>query len=128
MKLSDNHSCDSFAEGKHIGVPEISILHEVTEHSLKLLRETAQRIAALVQTSNEAWDITKIDSLSPLRLHCVYRAAITLAWMATEQNAEQYITGKNNCLGFLQRANARWKAAGNQPKISPSHSTFTNYV
>lgn len=112
MKLSNHHSCDSFTEGTPLEVEAVPIAHACTERSLHIMKETSGQVVYFVQILEQRVLVSGMHSLSPLVLHCIYRAAIALSWMAKESNEEKYATGKLICIGMLERADARWKAAG----------------
>jgi hypothetical protein len=112
MKLSDHHSCDSFAEGTPLEVEAVPVARECTQRSLDLMKETSEQVVYFVQILEQRMLVSGIHNLSPLVIHCIYRAAIALAWMAKETNEERYVTGKLICTGMLVKLDARWKVAG----------------
>jgi hypothetical protein len=112
MKLSDYRSCESFSEGRPLGIEEVPVARECTKLSLHIMKETSRQVVYFVQILEEHQLVSGLHSLSPLVLHCVYRAAIALSWMAKETNEEQYATGRLICVRMLEKADARWKVAG----------------
>ena len=112
IKLGENHSCDSFTGGRQMSVEEIPITRQVTELSLHIVKETAQRIVVFMQVLNEDLPVSDLSELCPLLFHCVYRTAVTMSWMTSQGHGEQCKAGEKICLNFLRRADARWKAAG----------------
>lgn len=113
MKLCDHHSCDSFADkGMPIEAELVPLLRECTEQALQMMKETSMKIAMFVQTLDQKLIFPGTERVSPLVLHCIYRGAISLSWLAMETGDEQYLIGKSACKRVLQKINARWKAAG----------------
>jgi hypothetical protein len=123
MKISDFHSCDSSPEGKSPVGEDIPIARECTALALTMLRENACQIVRFVEILEQHFS-GSIEALSPLVLHCIYRACATFVWMALERNDGQYAAGKAICVGMLRRANHRWKAAGNAFKTLVFHSAI----
>lgn len=119
MKLSECHSCDLFPEGKQLTGEAIPIYRECTSLSITILRETACQIVRFVEILEQHFLDSGIGALSPLVLHCIYRACAVLAWMALERNSGEYAAGKAMCVEILCRFNLRWKAAGNTFNIFP---------
>lgn len=112
MKISDFHSCDSSPKDKQLVGDAIPIARECTARALTMLRENACQIVRFVEILEQHFS-GSVEALSPLVLHCIYRACAALVWMALERNGGQYAAGKAICVGMLRRANLRWKAAGN---------------
>lgn len=129
MKLSDHHSCDSFAtNGKgSLDMDAMALAREITRRCQEIMTETITRIASFVQLLQQSLGQMSEDAasgLSPLFLHCIYRATLAFAWMgsaSSPQVAEQYTIGKMACMELLQLSDVKWKTAG---KSIPILTTF----
>jgi hypothetical protein len=128
MKLCENHSCDGFAEDADplnlshsvetkVRMSEsVSIMQECTERSLQMLKETSLKIISFAEKVEQHVSLLGVEKISPFVLHCIYRAMITLSWLAFETGDQKYTPGKLMCQRLLQRIDVRWKAAGKVPR------------
>ncbi|KAH8691530.1 hypothetical protein BGW36DRAFT_54062 [Talaromyces proteolyticus] len=116
MKVSEFHSCDSFAKEKPLDAGAFALARQCTAKAVLIMKQTAAQIISFVQVLNESLLLEErnLPTLSPLFFHCVYRAAAALTWVSSETSGaerEQYIHGISLCVEILQRAEARWKSA-----------------
>lgn len=112
MKLSDHHSCDSFDDDQPLAIGAAALFRECMERSIINMKENSAAVVSFAQMLVKQAQVSGLECISPLVLHCVYRASVALSWMAMESGDEQYITGKAICEKALQIMDARWKAAG----------------
>jgi hypothetical protein len=112
MKLSDHHSCESFDDGKPISIETATLFRECMDRSIINTKENCAIVVSFAQILMEQTKISGLECLSPLVLHCLYRASVALSWMAMESGDEQYIAGRAICEETLRMICARWKGAG----------------
>lgn len=112
MKLSDHHSCESFDDGQPISIETAALFRECMDRSIIKTKENCAIVVSFAQILMEQTKVSGMGCLSPLVLHCLYRASVALSWMAMESGDEQYIAGRTICKETLQMVCARWKGAG----------------
>lgn len=125
--VRDRHEVED-NDGESMSVKETFTSRQVTELSLYILRETTQRDAAFVHVLEETPIGIDLNTICLLTFHCIYRAAITLSWIATQGDHEQYVERKIACLVFLRRAGSGWKAAGTTLKVEHLFWLTTDYM
>ncbi|PYI07086.1 hypothetical protein BO78DRAFT_444274 [Aspergillus sclerotiicarbonarius CBS 121057] len=112
LKLSDSHSCDSFPEEKSFDISAAPIMRQCTDISLQIMKRVSTEIVSMVQMMDRHVQAKEADQFSPLELHCIYRAAATMAWMGLNTGDEQYMIGKGICIEWLGFMSSRWRTAG----------------
>jgi hypothetical protein len=85
MKLCEHHSCDSFVdEGVPVEPELVPLIRECTENAYQIMKETSIKITLFAQTLELQLMFSGTERISQLVLHCIYRDAITLSWLAAE--------------------------------------------
>jgi hypothetical protein len=114
MKLHKNHLCNSFRQDLESGTDNqlASRIRECTEGSYHTLQDISLRIVTFGQSLERHIVVSGIERLSPLALHCLYRAAFWLSYLVTATGENRFITGRLICNRVLETINLRWKAAG----------------
>jgi hypothetical protein len=129
MKLTDYHSCDSFVERRagvgektsiQLSMADLGIARECTERSLQIMKETMMRIVTFVNVITHHRSQSQNEPLSPLILHCIYRATCALEWMGDEvsgctgspEEAARFRDGRRMCETMLREMQWRWRGAG----------------
>lgn len=112
MKLHKDRLSDSFIQGltninESTGSQLASRIRKCTEKSYQALRtvDFAQSLERRIMVS-------RVDKLSPLVLHCVYRAAFWLSHLAAATREERFLAGRSICDRVLKALSLRWKVAG----------------
>jgi hypothetical protein len=142
MKLADYHSCDLFIErrvrpsvesglagsigtgvggiettSRSLSMADLGIARDCTERCIQIMKETMVRIVQFIEIFI---DHTRDQAvLSPLIIHCIYRATCALEWMTDEtsgmagdpEEVRTFREGGNLCKEVLNRIEARWKVA-----------------
>lgn len=89
-------------------------MKECTDISLRIMKEVATEIVSLVQLMDRHAQANGVGGLSPLELHCVYRAALIISWMGHNTGDEGYMVDKSICTRWLEKMKRRWQTAGEQ--------------
>lgn len=112
MKLDGNHTCDSYDDDQPPPIEEVDILRECMAHGIIKIKEDCIKVVYFAEALLKQVRVSGSESISPLVLYCIYRAAIALSWCENESGEEQYASGKAICEELLRTMNTRWKAAG----------------
>ncbi|KAH8810901.1 fungal-specific transcription factor domain protein [Xylogone sp. PMI_703] len=112
LKLSGYHICDSFDDGEPPPMETAVVFRECMERSIINMKEDCARTAYFAEMFLKTVDTFTISTLSPMVLHCIYRASITLSFISLESGDERYKAGRDICKKALQMMHSRWKAAG----------------
>lgn len=96
MKLHKNHLCDSFRHEQDNIDPQLaSRIRECTERSYYALRDTSLQILNFAQSLERHIVVSRIEKFSPLVLHCLYRGAFWLSYLATSTGEERFFIGRS---------------------------------
>jgi hypothetical protein len=90
----------------------VSRIRESTNGSYHALRETSLQILNFTQSLERHIVASGIEMLSPFVLHCLYRAAFWISYLAASFGEERFIVGRSIFDRVLRTINLRWKAAG----------------
>ena len=114
MKLHKNFLYYSFRPGfvDKADSQLASRIHEHTERSFNTMRDTSLQALNLAQSLERNIVISGIDKLSPLVLHCLYRAAFWLSYLAATNGEDRFVIGRSILDRVLKALSLRWKAAG----------------
>ncbi|OJJ35901.1 hypothetical protein ASPWEDRAFT_183896 [Aspergillus wentii DTO 134E9] len=113
LKLANNHACDMLTEESQCLEPDIAPrVRECMQKCLNTIKDVAGRVLLFSQNLGQILSQNRLDSVSPLVLHCIYACAVDLSWMALETENEEYTAGKLACVEILRTISSRWKVAG----------------
>ena len=114
FKLHKNFLYNSFHQGfVDKGDPQLaSRIREYTEGSFNTMRDTSLQALDLAQSLERQILVSGVDKLSPLVLHCLYRAAFWLSYLAATNREDRFVIGRSILDRVLKAISPRWKAAG----------------
>ncbi|RFU33261.1 hypothetical protein B7463_g3044, partial [Scytalidium lignicola] len=87
-------------------------IREYTERSLNTMRDASLQALDLAQELERRVVVSGVDKLSPLVMHCLYRAAFWLSYLAGVNREERFIIGRSIIDRVLKALSSRWKIAG----------------
>ncbi|KAH8803327.1 fungal-specific transcription factor domain protein [Xylogone sp. PMI_703] len=112
MKLDGHHTCDSYDDDRPVPIETAAVFRESMDRAIIKIREDSTRVVYFVESLMNQIRDSGLDGISPLVMHCVYRAAVALSFGANESEERHYINGQAICEELLRTMNTRWKAAG----------------
>lgn len=128
MKLHKKFLYDAFHQGfEDKGDSRLaSRIREITEGSFNAMRDTSLQALNLAQSLERQIVVSGVDKLSPLVLHCLYRAAFWLSYLAATTGEDRFVIGRSILDRVLKALSLRWKAAGtcNSRVLCPCSSPF----
>lgn len=89
-----------------------SRIREYTEQSLDTMRDISLQTVDLAQLLERRAVASGIDKLSPLVLHCLYRAAFWISYLASVNREDRFVIGRSIIDRVLKTLSVRWKVAG----------------
>lgn len=114
MKLHKNHLGDSFRCGLENRADSqlASRVRECADVSYNAMRDTSLQVLNFAQSLERHVLVSGVDKLSPLVLHCLYRAAFWLQYLADASREDRFLIGRSVFDRVLNTLSLRWKAAG----------------
>lgn len=116
MKLHKNYLGDAFSQRPAIS-GDFQISHRIrerSEQSYNTLLETSSRIVEFASSLESRIAKSGVDEVSPLVLHCIYRAAFWMAYLLDYTGDEKFATGRSICHQVLKILESRWNLAGDK--------------
>jgi hypothetical protein len=116
--LYDVHSCIEVDDIETVGGSRgLRLdLQQLAIDGFKVLITHVSKFAEIVE---HVIDAGRIDSISPMILHCLYSAGGTYAWYRRETGDTRHLESLETLRGTLQRLRARWQVAGK--RLSKMH-------
>ncbi|RDW85927.1 hypothetical protein BP5796_04252 [Coleophoma crateriformis] len=114
MKLHKNFLYHSFRQGflDQADFQLTARIREYTEVSFNTMRDTSLKALILAQSLEQQIVVSGVDKLSPLVLHCFYRAAFWLSYLVSANREDRFVVGLSVFDRVFKALNLRWKAAG----------------
>ena len=115
MKLHKNFLHNSFYQGYADKVTDLSLascIRKNNEHSFTVMRDTALQVVDFAKVLEQRTAVVGISKTSPLILHCLYRAAFWLSYLAATNREDRFIVGRAIIDRVLKAMSLRWKVAG----------------
>jgi hypothetical protein len=89
-----------------------SRIREYSERSLNTMRDISLKAVYLAQWLERHVALSDVEKLSPIVLHCLYRAAFWLSYLAGVNEEERFVSGRSILDRVLKALSLRWKLAG----------------
>ncbi|GAD96496.1 fungal specific transcription factor domain protein [Paecilomyces variotii No. 5] len=119
MKLHKNFLYNSFHQRfSDKADPQLaSRIRSYNETSLNTMRDTSLETLNLAQSLGRYISVSGIEKLSPLVLHCLYRAAFWLSYLARSKQEDVFVIGRQVLDRVLKTLSVRWKVASTYLEI-----------
>lgn len=117
MKLHKNYLGDAFSQ-RPTSSTDFHISHRIrerSEQSYNALVETSSRIVEFAISLERRIATSGVDQVSPLVLHCIYRAAFWMSYLLDSTGDETFAAGRLTCHQVLKVLEPRWALAGSIP-------------
>ncbi len=88
------------------------------------MRDTSLQIVDLAQLLESHIAVSGLNKLSPLVLHCLYRAAFWLSYLAATNREDKFVVGRLVLDRVLKALSLRWKAAGMDKLLIFTRSSY----
>lgn len=126
MKLHKNFLYNSFSKGFVVKADSqlASRIREHTERSLNTMRDISLEALNVAQSLERYIMVSGVDKLSPLVLHCLYRAAFWLSYLAATNREDRFVIGRAILDRVFKTLSLRWKAAGMYKSLLSAHSPY----
>ncbi|RDW74891.1 fungal specific transcription factor protein [Coleophoma cylindrospora] len=113
MKLHKNFLYHSFRQGflDQADFQLTARIREYTEVSFNTMRDISLEALILAQSLEQQIVVSGVDKLSPLVLHCFYRAAFWLSYLVSANREDRFVIGLSVFDRVFKALNLRWKAA-----------------
>lgn len=92
--------------------PLASRIREYTEASFNTMRDTALQTVKLALSLERRIMVSGVDSLSPLVLNCLYRAAFWLSYLSATTREDKFLIGRPIFDRVFKSVSVRWRVAG----------------
>jgi hypothetical protein len=127
MKLHKNFLYNAFHHPRYVDKADSQLasrIREYTEKSFDTMRDISLQILDLAQSLERYIVVSGVDKLSPLVLHCLYRAAFWLSYLAATNGEDRYVVGRSIIDRVLKALSLRWKAAGMYKSSVSAHGSY----
>ncbi|KAH8805405.1 hypothetical protein F5884DRAFT_799223 [Xylogone sp. PMI_703] len=122
MKLHKNFLYNSFHVFADKADPQLTpLIRELTEKSLNTMHDISLQTLSLAQSLEQRVVTSGVDKLSPLVLHCLYRAGFWLSYLASVNREDKFVVGRSIIDRVLNTLSVRWKVAGVYKSLISAH-------
>lgn len=94
--------------------PELAVcVRKQADSSYNVMRDVGLRVVEFALSLERRITQPGDGKLSPLVLHCLYRAAFWLSYISNATQEDELIVGRSICCRVLEALSLRWKSGSN---------------